>query len=317
VNTFIIAPAAAGLILVSTMTAACGRDAPPPADARETTAEVAVMPTTDPGSPERGAPPGPVVTGPVSFERAESSFTARRYEDAVVLFTAYTGAVPENPWGFYMLGLANWKVGDRVSAEQAFKKALELDSTHVRSRLNLSRVLIESDRPDEALEQLELVRRGDSTLGEVHRLIGRAHDTRGDVEQAIAAYQRAIVLDTGDVWAMNNLGVLLVQQGRAQEALGPLARATELRPTSPVFQNNLGTALEASGHRIAAVVAYGAALAADSTYGKARIGLERTSALDESVPDAPIDVDQVAREFVSLIERWKQEQEQVTPEPQS
>ncbi len=307
----IIAPAAAGLILA----AACGKDAPP-ADASETTAEVTVMPATHPGGPERGSPVEPVVIGPVRFERAESSFTARRYEEAVGLFAVYTRDTPENPWGFYMLGLSTWKSGDRINAAQAFRKALELDSTHVKSRLNLSRVLIEDGRPDEALEQLELVRAGDATLGEVQRLIGRAHDARGEVEQAIAAYQRAIVLDTTDVWAMNNLGVLLVQQGRAGEALGPLVRATALRPTSPVFQNNLGTALEASGHRIAAGIAYGAALAADSTYEKARISLERTSTVDESVPDTPIDLDLVAREFVSQIERWKLGQERAISEPQ-
>lgn len=313
----IIAPAAAGLILA----AACGKDAPPPADASETTTEVTVMPANHPGGPERGSPSEPVVIGPVSFERAESSYTARRYDEAVGLFTVYTRDTPENPWGFYMLGLSTWKSGDRLGAAQAFRKALELDSTHVKSRLNLSRVLIEDGRPDEALALLEVVRAGDATLGEVHRLIGRAHDARGDVEQAITAYQRAIVLDTSDVWALNNLGVLLIQQGRAGEALGPLARATTLRPTSPVFQNNLGTALEGTGHRIAAGIAYGAALAADSTYEKARISLERTSTLDESVPDSPIDLDAVAREFVSQIERWRQEQqpeqEQVTPEPRS
>lgn len=314
---FIIAPAAAGLILA----AACGKDAPPPADARETTTEVTVVPVTHPGGAERGSPVEPVPIGLVSFERAESSFTARRYDEAVGLFTVYTRDTPQNPWGFYMLGLSTWKSGDRIGAAQAFRQALQLDSSHVKSRLNLSRVLIEDGRPDEALAQLELVRVADSTLGEVHRLIARAHDTRGDVELAIACYQRAIVLDTGDVWAMNNLGVLLIQQGRAGEALGPLVRATTLRSTSPVFQNNLGTALEATGHRIAAGIAYGAALAADSTYEKARISLERTSTLDDSVPDSPIDLDLVVREFASQIERWRQEQqperEQVSPEPQS
>jgi predicted Zn-dependent protease len=89
-----------------------------------------------------------------------------------------------------LLGLSTWKSGDRISAAQAFRKALELDSSHVKSRLNLSRVLIEDGRPDEALEQLELVRVGDSTLGEVHRLIGRAHDARGD-GQAIGVSARS------------------------------------------------------------------------------------------------------------------------------
>jgi predicted Zn-dependent protease len=314
VNASIIAPAAAGLVLVSILAAACGKDAPPPADASETTPEVSVMPATHPGGPERGSPTEPAFIGPVTFERAESSYVARRYDEAVGLFTAYTTDEPENPWGFYMLGLSSWKAGDRVGAEQALRKAIELDSTHVRSRLNLSRVLLEVGRPEEALEQLTLVRQSDPTLGEVHRLIGRTHDARGEVEEAIAAYRRAIVLDTRDVWAMNNLGVLLVQQGRAHEALGPLARATQLRTTSPVFQSNLGTALEAAGFRTAAVVAYGAALAADSTYAKARAGFERTSVQGDSLPDTSIDVDQLAREFVIQIDEWRKQQEQVAPE---
>jgi predicted Zn-dependent protease len=305
VNARFIAPAAAGLILF----AACGKDTPPPADAQESTSEVTVTPATHPGGPERGVPTTPVVTGPVSFERAESSYAGRRYEEAVVLFTAYTAEQPENPWGFYMLGLSTWKLGDRVAAEQALRRALELDSTHVKARLNLGRVLIESGRPDDALVELDRALVGDPSVGEAHRLKGRAYDVRGEVEQAIAAYHRAIVLDTTDVWAMNNLGVLLIQQGRAEEGIGPLARATALRPGSPVFQNNLGSALESSGHRTAAVEAYGAALAADSTYSKARISLERVSSLDSSAPDFPIDVDQVARGFSDVIARWRQEQE--------
>ena len=47
--------------------------------------------------------------------------------------------------------------------------------------------------------------------------------------EAIDAYQRALALDDRDVWAMNNLGLLYIQQGRFEEALPPLARAVELR----------------------------------------------------------------------------------------
>jgi len=62
---------------------------------------------------------------------------------------------PDNVWGFYMLGLSAWKTGDRDAAVRAFTQALEKDSTHVKSRLNLSRVLIEQGRAQEALPYVE------------------------------------------------------------------------------------------------------------------------------------------------------------------
>jgi len=298
----IIAPAAAGLV-VSLVVVGCGKEAPPPADAREATVEHAAFQPSPPPEPTVATEVG--VTGPVSFEHAESSYTARRYDEAVTLFTGYVEGEPDNPWGYYMLGLSSWKAGNLGGAEQALRRALEFDATHLKSRINLSRVLLDAGRPDDALVELELALEHDSTSGEIHRLIGRVRDARGESDPAVDAYRRAIVLDTTDVWAMNNLGVLLIQQGSPEEALGPLARATQLRPTSPVFQNNLGTALESAGHRSAAMVAYAAALVADSTYAKARVSLERTAELDESVPDSPIDLEVVAWEFVTQIERWR------------
>ena len=74
--------------------------------------------------------------------------------------------------------------------------------------------------------------------------------------EAIDAYQRALAVDDHDVWSMNNLGLIYIEQGRSPEALPALARAVELRGNSPVFQNNLGTALERSGYPVAAAKAY-------------------------------------------------------------
>ena len=113
------------------------------------------------------------------------------------------------------------------------------------------------------------------------RLLGRARYELKQVPEAIDAYQRAIALDERDVWAMNNLGLIYIQQDRSEAALPVLARAVELRRDSPVFQNNLGTALERTGHPAAAKKAYEAALAADSTYGKASASLARVTPLAE------------------------------------
>src|SRR3989449_6435723 len=104
-----------------------------------------------------------------------------------------------------MLGLSAWKTGDRDAAVRAFTQALEKDSTHVKSRLNLSRVLIEQGKAQEALPYVEAALKIDSTSNEIYRVLGRVKGELGDSTGAIEALKRAIVLDDRDARSMNNL----------------------------------------------------------------------------------------------------------------
>src|SRR5262249_5920375 len=148
---------------------------------------------------------------------------------------------------------------------------------HMKSLLNSARVLIELGRSDEALERTHAALEIDSTSAEAWRVLGRAQMELGDADEAGDAFRRAMWLDDHDGWAMKNLGRLYIQQGRYTDALQPLARATQIKPGAPVFQNNLGQALERSGYPNAASVAYQAAVSADSSYQNAALGLERVS----------------------------------------
>jgi superkiller protein 3 len=140
--------------------------------------------------------------------------------------------------------------------------------------------------------------------GEGLRLLGRARYELKQIPEAIDAYQRAIALDERDGWAMNNLGLIYIQQDRSDAALPILARAVELRPGSPVFQNNLGTALEGSGHFAAAKTAYQAALAADSSYGKSAASLARVTPHAES-DTTTVDLAALVAEFQTEVRRWR------------
>jgi tetratricopeptide (TPR) repeat protein len=205
-----------------------------------------------------------------------------------------------------MLGLSAWKAHDPERALQSFDEALKIDSNHQKSLLNSARVLLETSRPKEALERVERALAIDSLSSDGLRLLGRTRYELGDVPEAIDAYQRAIALNDHDAWAMNNLGYIHIQQGRSEDALGPLARAVELRSGTPVFQNNLGTALERSGHFTAAKQAYEAALAADSTYSKASVGLARVTGREDSTETAPVDLTALSQEFQSQVQQWRE-----------
>ena len=261
--------------------AACGDRSPDQAAAGEpppvvTTSSAAVSTTAE--------EPALVISGPVSFGMADSAYRERRYDDATALFKAYTESRPTNAWGFYMLGLSAWKSGDRVQAESAFVQAIALDSTHIKSQLNLSRVLLEGGQPESALVHIEAAIALDSTSSEPLRLRGRAFEALGKTDDAIVAYQRAIELDATDVWAFNNLGALYIRLERFQDAIEPLKTAVQLNDKVATFHNNLGMALEHLGQFRAAEAEYRGAVAIEGTYGKAVSNLQRVERLKEAPP---------------------------------
>ena len=302
ITTLRFAPAwlAAGLFVL----AGCGDKTPKQAVAKETVPVTPAVSVTPESVPEP-APTKPMDVVPVTFDGADSAFREHRYADAVEGFTAYTTRRPGNAWGFYMLGLSSWKAGDLTGAEAAFGQALALDSTHVKSYVNLSRVLLDANQPDSAQTVLDAVLRIDDTLGEAYRLIGRVHEARGETDDAVTAYHKALTLDSSDVWSMNNLGHLLIQEGAFEDALRPLALAIELAPEVATFQNNLGVALERTGHYDLAAGAYRAALEADSTLTKASVNLERVTALAEDPNTPVIDLQTLAQEFRQQIGSWE------------
>jgi Flp pilus assembly protein TadD len=148
--------------------------------------------------------------------------------------------------------------------------------------VNLSRVLLDGKRAEDAQIALAKAAGLAPDSGEVHRLLGRAYVAQGKTDEAIAAYRRAIEIDGTDSWSMNNLGLLFIEQNRAEEALPLLEKAVELRKDVAMFQNNLGMALEHTGRFADAAAAYGRALEADSGYEKAKLNLARVEKVKES-----------------------------------
>jgi tetratricopeptide (TPR) repeat protein len=290
------------MLVLSTLipfVAGCGKSGQPKTTSAGAAPTVSAASTSSAGTETPGA-----VTA-VSYESAESAFGAGRYPEAVELFTAYTTTHPENPWGHYMLGMSAWKTGEQEKALNAFDQALQLDPSHRKSLFNSSRVFLDSGHPKEALERIEKALAQEPMSNEGLRLLGRARYELGDVDGAIEAYRRALSIDERDVWSMNNLGLIYIQRDRSPEALGPLARAVELRGNAPVFQNNLGTALERSGYPTAAAQAYEAAIAVDSTYEKASVGLARVTSGEQKSESTPVDLATLSSQFQASIETWR------------
>lgn len=233
----------------------------------------------------------------VTYDAAEKTFFDRRYDEAAGMFALYTDEHPANAWGFYMLGLSEWKAGDLDAAGEAFSHALEIKPDHAKSLVNYGRVLLAQGRLDEAREQVELSLAANPENLAATRVLGRIQYTQGQLDEAAASYRNVLSRDQEDVWSLNNLGLILIQQGRYEEALPALAKAVQIESGVAVFQNNLGVALERTGHFTAAGEAYAAALTADEGYEKADVSLARVSALTEDSGIMPVDLAALAASF--------------------
>ena len=250
--------------------------------------------------PKRYEPPQKV-----SYEEAEAAFNERQYETAVDLFTVYVRDKDQNPWGFYMLGLSAWKAGEHEYAEESFEKALALAPYHVKSLLNLGRVLLDTSRPEEALVRIDEAIDADPGSHVAYRLKGRALDQLGQKDEAVEAYRKAISINEKDTWSMNNMALIMIGQERFEDAILPLARATQIDTGKALFWNNLGMALERTGRYRSAQDAYGSAVEADESHDKAYANLVRIQEVDEEPGVEEIDLTEYAQRFIEKMEDWK------------
>ena len=235
-----------------------------------------------------------VPEGPVTWNDGETAFQEKRYAHAAEIFERYAQDRPENPWGHFMLGLSRWKDGDFDGAETALRQTIALDSNHVKARINLARILIDLDRAEEALGPIRSALESEPDNIDAWRVLGRTAHTIGVREEAIYAYEEVLARNSDDAWTLNNLGLILIEQGSFAEAIGPLARAVALEEGVALFQNNLGMALENTGHLVQAAEAYGRAMELDESYGKAAINLARVEPLADGDVETPIDLAAVA-----------------------
>jgi len=132
---------------------------------------------------------------------------------------------------------------------------------------------------------------------QARRVLARARFNLGQVDEAEQTYRAILEDDPADVWSLNNLGLLLIQQERFTEALPVMACAALRDSTSVCIANNLGVALERSGYVGSAQQAYRRALELDAAYAKAAESLDRLEGHVESNDLIPFDLAAAALRF--------------------
>jgi tetratricopeptide (TPR) repeat protein len=201
-------------------------------------------------------------------------------------------ARPGHAGGHFALGLALARFVELDGARQAFQQAVALDPAHAPAHVNLALVLAQTGEKDAALRHLSraIAIEGDVvSAAHAHHLSGLIHAERDQIEEAAAAFAKAVSLrpdhaeaqlhlglarrqlldDAGALAALREaarlspqnartryeLGRELLRAGQAREAVEHLRAASTARPDDQASLYSLARALQASGDPAAAAAA--------------------------------------------------------------
>jgi tetratricopeptide (TPR) repeat protein len=106
-----------------------------------------------------------------------------------------------------------------------------------------------------------------------HNNLGLLLVEEGRVEEGMAHYRAALAAKPDDTFAENNLANALAQLGHDDEAMEHYRRALAIEPTHAEAHNNLGNVLARRGHLEEAMAEYEAALGARPRYADAHNNL--------------------------------------------
>jgi len=99
-----------------------------------------------------------------------------------------------------------------------------------------------------------------SDNGTAHNNLGVVLFQKGEVNQAMAHYQKALQINPNDPNAWNNIGNALLQEGKLDEAIPYFQKALQINPNYAEAHNNLGNALIQKGKVDEAIAQYQKAL---------------------------------------------------------
>ncbi len=202
-----------------------------------------------------------------TYARALAS-TGRR-QDALTRFRAAVNQWPADATLYHELAVVARELGLADEARRAEEAALALNLADPSAHNGKGLLLADAGEAADAAKAFEEAIRLDPTNAVYHANLGNARRALGDLAAASAAYRKALDLSPRLADAANGLGVVLVQQKQASEAIRWLEQAAK-DPAFTEAQLNLGIALQELGNIDRARTQYRMVLAARNAAAKDR-----------------------------------------------
>ena len=184
----------------------------------------------------------PEIQGSRAYNQGMDYLKKSQWQDAERAFRLATTYNPKDPEGWWKLGYVLFRLDRFTEAEQAYIRGIQLDPHHTAYEA-LAWLYCRMGRYDMAIMQAEWVIMTDSAnSAEAHGILAHAYWRQGNLGSAEAAYRKSIELDGKRVWVHDNLGEILEQQGRFEDAAKCYQKAMEIDPNKEAAQYRLDRA---------------------------------------------------------------------------
>jgi tetratricopeptide (TPR) repeat protein len=170
----------------------------------------------------------------------------QQWQPAVDAYNKFTALKPDEPDPYFGLGMSYKALGNVAQAEAALQKYLDLEKNPQKQKFI-----------DEAKDTITALK-GATTGVDAAALKRQGDDLRakGDLAGAEAKYRDAIAHDATYEPAHNELGALLFDAKKVDEAIAEFQQAVKLAPADDVAWYNLAHALRKANQNAGAVAAY-------------------------------------------------------------
>ncbi len=152
------------------------------------------------------------------------------------------------------------KAGNLQGAVELLQQVLQRAPNNAEAWLNLGTAQHGLSQYTPAIASFRRAASLKPTLVKAHTNLGHAHLADNDPQQALLAYETALVHQPGQPDLLSGRGVALRWLGRLNDSIDSLTQALSLKGQSPDLLNNLGLSLQAAGRGNEAMACFEQAL---------------------------------------------------------
>lgn len=216
----------------------------------------------------------------LNMQLAVALDSAGRHAEAAAAFEKAAALDPKNSVPALYSGLLNHQTGHDDKAVPELKTALALGTTEkFQAYAALAEAASAAKQNDEAIKDYALAAQAKPDDFTTEYNLGVLEQNSGKKAEAEAAYRKALTLKTDDAKALagvrSNLSLLLIDDGKLDEAASLLAQAAQGDPKNAEYENNLGQVYEKLNKKDLAIAAYTKAVQLDPTQAGAKASLSQ------------------------------------------
>ena len=221
-----------------------------------------------------------------SIDQAEALYQSNQFQQAEKICRQILIKDPKNAFAIHLLGLIAFKLGRLQHAIDIIQRAISLVPNQPVFYQNLGNILQDSGDLNESIAAYQKAITINPNLAEVHNDLGNTLRLQGRLGQAIISFQNSVAVQP-NCFAFYNLGLVMQEQEKVDEAVAYYKKATAINPNFVQVYNNLGNMFQKLDRLGEALKYYKTATQIDPDYLQVQSNLAaiyiRIGRLDEAI----------------------------------